>query len=192
MGENPPRYSRRKEARPGELVDAARLEFAEHGYGDAKLARIAKRAGVSNGTLYHYFSDKAELFEAVFQAAFVDPIAQDGLAALDRPDGDPLLMALDQLFEEEVVALLSILMFEAQRYPDPVGTIAKNVLQNVEAALSRYLTSGGLAEEKVPTNPLTLISHGLGLALFEKARGRPDWAETARAAVREHLAQLKG
>lgn len=191
MRKSAPKFSRRKDARPGELVEAARLEFIEHGYGDAKLARIAKRAGVSNGTLYHYFKDKAELFDAVFRAAFVDPMAEGALPTQQEAASDPLLFALDSLFEDDKIALVSILLFEAQRYPDPVGSTASFVLTTVEEALTVYLHSADLPADRIPASPLTLISQSLGLAIMERARGEADWASISRSAIREQLANLK-
>ncbi|MEO0569238.1 MAG: TetR/AcrR family transcriptional regulator [Pseudomonadota bacterium] len=186
-----PKFSRRKDARPGELVEAARHEFIEHGYGDAKLARIAKRAGVSNGTLYHYFNDKAELFGAVFRAAFVDPMTEGAQPVPQEAPSDPLLFALDRLFEDDKIALLSILLFEAQRYPDPVGSTANFVLKTVEEALVVYLRSADLPPYNIPKFPLTLISQSLGLAIMERARGEADWANISRSAIREQLTKLK-
>jgi AcrR family transcriptional regulator len=46
--------NRRKEARPGEIVDAALEVFAEKGFAAAKLDDIGRRAGISKPTLYLY------------------------------------------------------------------------------------------------------------------------------------------
>ncbi|MBR7513185.1 helix-turn-helix transcriptional regulator, partial [Mycobacterium tuberculosis] len=45
-----PKWSRRKEARPLEIVDAAVDVFLENGVAAAKLSDIAKRARVAKGT----------------------------------------------------------------------------------------------------------------------------------------------
>lgn len=60
-----PRRVRRKEARPGELLEAALTLFVEKGYAATKVDEVAARAGVSKGTLFLYFSSKEELFKAV-------------------------------------------------------------------------------------------------------------------------------
>ncbi|HEY8592861.1 MAG TPA: TetR/AcrR family transcriptional regulator [Sphingomicrobium sp.] len=60
-----PRWQRRAEDRPQEICAAALDVFAEKGFAAAKLDEIAKRAGVSKGTLYLYFQSKEELFRAV-------------------------------------------------------------------------------------------------------------------------------
>ena len=59
------RRERRKEARPGELLDAALDLFVEKGFAATKAEEVAARAGVSKGTLFLYFPSKEELFKAV-------------------------------------------------------------------------------------------------------------------------------
>ena len=61
----PLRPVRRKQARPGELLDAALELFVERGYAATRVEAVAERAGVSKGTLFLYFSSKEELFKAV-------------------------------------------------------------------------------------------------------------------------------
>ena len=59
---------RRKEARPGELLQAALELFVEKGYAATRAEEVATRAGVSKGTLFLYFSSKEDLFKAVIQS----------------------------------------------------------------------------------------------------------------------------
>ncbi|MBC5784345.1 TetR/AcrR family transcriptional regulator [Ramlibacter sp. USB13] len=59
------RRERRKEARPGELLDAALDLFVEKGFAATRSEEVAARAGVSKGTLFLYFPTKEELFKAV-------------------------------------------------------------------------------------------------------------------------------
>ncbi|MDO9403823.1 MAG: TetR/AcrR family transcriptional regulator [Polaromonas sp.] len=58
---------RRKEARPGELLDAALDLFVEKGFAATRVEEVAARAGVSKGTLFLYFQSKDELFKAVIR-----------------------------------------------------------------------------------------------------------------------------
>ncbi len=60
-----PRWQRRAEARPQELLDAALQEFVTRGYAATRLETVASRAGVSKGTPYLYYANKVELFKAV-------------------------------------------------------------------------------------------------------------------------------
>lgn len=71
-----PRWERRKDARPGELAAAALELFIEKGFSATRLDDVAKRAGVSKGTLYLYFDSKEELFKTVIQEGIVSRIAE--------------------------------------------------------------------------------------------------------------------
>jgi TetR/AcrR family transcriptional regulator len=57
--------TRRKEARPAELVGAALTLFVEKGFAATSVEEIAQSAGVSKGTLFLYFQSKEDLFKAV-------------------------------------------------------------------------------------------------------------------------------
>jgi len=58
-------WTRRKQARPGEILDAALKVFAEKGFAAARMEDIAARAGVTKGTIYLYFPSKAEMFKSL-------------------------------------------------------------------------------------------------------------------------------
>ena len=60
-----PRFHRRPEARPEELIAAALAVFGERGFRQTTLEEVAARAGVSKGTVYLYFSSKDDLLRAV-------------------------------------------------------------------------------------------------------------------------------
>ncbi len=49
-------------------INTAREHFSESGYSRASMSSIAKDAGYTPTALRHYFSDKAELYSAVFSA----------------------------------------------------------------------------------------------------------------------------
>jgi TetR/AcrR family transcriptional regulator, fatty acid metabolism regulator protein len=54
-----------RERRVGDIIEAARVVFAECGYEDASMAAIADRAGVVEGTIYTYFANKRDLLNRV-------------------------------------------------------------------------------------------------------------------------------
>src|SRR3954463_1829959 len=49
------------------LIDVAEQLFTEHGYATTSLDAIVAGADVTKGALYHHFSGKQALFEAVFE-----------------------------------------------------------------------------------------------------------------------------
>lgn len=111
-----PRWQRRAEERPREICAAALDVFAEKGFAAAKLDEIARRAGVSKGTLYLYFKDKDELFRAVVR----DTIAPD----IEGVSG--LIAASNLTFSQCVSVLLQ--RFAEMTLKVPVGPVAKMVI----------------------------------------------------------------
>ena len=66
MGDNSTeKSSSRAEQREAELLHAAIELFAEEGFGNVSTRKIAAQAGVSEGTLFHYFGSKNELMGAI-------------------------------------------------------------------------------------------------------------------------------
>jgi AcrR family transcriptional regulator len=55
------RWERKPETRPDEILDAALQVFAINGYRGTRLEQVAEAAGVTKGTIYHYFSSKEQL-----------------------------------------------------------------------------------------------------------------------------------
>ncbi|MEC8192017.1 MAG: TetR/AcrR family transcriptional regulator [Myxococcota bacterium] len=49
------------------ITDAAIAVFAEKGYRSARVADVAKRAGVADGTIYLYFKNKEDLLLSIFE-----------------------------------------------------------------------------------------------------------------------------
>ena len=66
---------RRKSVRRAEILAAARAVFLEHPYEQASITQIAERAGCVVGTIYGYFENKRDLFDAVLTAFYDDLIA---------------------------------------------------------------------------------------------------------------------
>ncbi|WP_245577937.1 TetR/AcrR family transcriptional regulator [Maridesulfovibrio bastinii] len=60
-----PKGPRKASARRAALIAAAEKIFTEKGYEAATMDEIAASAGFVKGTLYHYFSNKAELLQAL-------------------------------------------------------------------------------------------------------------------------------
>jgi AcrR family transcriptional regulator len=87
-----PRWERRKDSRPSELLEAALGIFVERGYAAARLEDVAAKAGVSKGTLYLYYANKEELFKAVVRRSIAPLIAETrGIIESSDDDSETLL-----------------------------------------------------------------------------------------------------
>jgi AcrR family transcriptional regulator len=71
-----PTKAEQSEATRGALVAAAEALFAARGFADTPTEAVVKTAGVTRGALYHHFTDKADLFRAVYEALEQRMIAQ--------------------------------------------------------------------------------------------------------------------
>lgn len=64
-----------RERRVGDILDAARSVFAEHGYENAGMSTIAEQAGVVEGTIYKYFANKRDLLNQVLSRWYEGMVA---------------------------------------------------------------------------------------------------------------------
>lgn len=62
------------------LMLAARAVFEEQGYGQSSVAQISERAGVSQGTFYQYFRDRAHVMTALVDDFVVALLTDERLA----------------------------------------------------------------------------------------------------------------
>src|SRR6187200_2906294 len=69
------------------LVDIAEELFTEHGYANTSLDAIVAGADVTKGALYHHFSGKQAVFEAVFER--VEAQASESIARAAEAHQDP-------------------------------------------------------------------------------------------------------
>ncbi|MFZ5668550.1 MAG: TetR/AcrR family transcriptional regulator [Pseudomonadota bacterium] len=119
-----PKWRRRKEARPAEIVAAALEVFAERGFAAARLDDIAARAGVSKGALYLYFETKQELFNAVVRDAVTPNIeaVEAGARNLDLPFGALARMlvvrAADLAVATRLAAVAKMVIGESGNFPE--------------------------------------------------------------------------
>jgi AcrR family transcriptional regulator len=76
------------QATRGALIAAARELFAERGYAAVGTEEIVRSAGVTRGALYHHFSGKKQLFQAVYEDVeqkLVERIAESAISSASDP-----------------------------------------------------------------------------------------------------------
>ena len=106
------------------ILTAALDEFSAHGFGAARVDRIAKAAKLNNHALYYHFGDKAQLFQAVLEHGYASLRA-------NRPPRDLAAMA-----PEAGMARIVEDVFEfVQRTPKHVA-ITRDVNRNRGANLT--------------------------------------------------------
>ncbi len=83
------------------IAAAARVCFAEQGYGATTNRAIAEAAGITTGAIYHYFGSKQELYEAVFSE--VEELVSARLSAARDAAPPRFADQLRALLEESVL-----------------------------------------------------------------------------------------
>lgn len=150
--------ARRKEARPGEIIDAALDVFLEQGFGAAKLDDIASRAGVAKGTIFLYFSNKEDLFRAAANAALAANFSTiQGIGA--DPD-IPLAIFIPALLKQathsqdsKVTGLATLLITEARAFPDLARIWYDEVVSKILGLLTTAIERGQKRGEVKPGDP---------------------------------------
>ena len=119
-----PRWQRRAEDRPREICTAALDVFAQKGFAAARLDEIARRAGVSKGTLYLYFKDKEDLFRAVVRDTVAPNIEviRASLAGAEMTFADVIRLFLPRFAEitgrVPVGAVAKMVIGESRNFPE--------------------------------------------------------------------------
>jgi AcrR family transcriptional regulator len=139
---------RRKEARPGELLDAALDLFVEKGFAATRAEEVAARAGVSKGTLFLYFPSKEELFKAVVRENIAGRFGEWNLEfdAFEGSSAD-LVRYCFKVWWERIGAtrasgITKLIISEARNFPDIADFYYREVVQPGEALLRRILQRG--------------------------------------------------
>ncbi len=139
---------RRKDARPGELLAAALELFVEKGYAATRAEEVAKRAGVSKGTLFLYFSSKEELFKAVVRENISGKF-NEWKAEIDSFQGssaDLLRFSIHAWWERigstKASGITKLMMSEAGNFPELAAFYQHEVIRPGNDLLRRVLQRG--------------------------------------------------
>jgi len=161
----PRRWSRRKAARPQELVAAALTLFVERGYAATRLEDVAAAAGVSKGTVYLYFANKEELFKTVVRENMVPALAK-GTDLVDTYEGSTPELLRELLLgwwgligATPVAGLTKLIIAESGNFPDIAQFYQDEVMGPGDALFARVLARGVARGEfrHVPANPATTL-----------------------------------
>jgi TetR/AcrR family transcriptional regulator len=174
---SPPPRQRRKQARPGELLDAALTLFVEKGYAATRVEEVASRAGVSKGTLFLYFPSKEELFKAVVReniAGRFDEWNQE-LDEFRGSSAELLRYALHTWWERlgltPASGITKLIVGEARNFPEIAAFYEQEVIEPGNRLLRRVLKHGVDSGEFKPLDldlaVYSLISPMLFLLLWK-------------------------
>ena len=144
----PARRGRRKEARPGELLDAALDLFVEKGFAATRSEEVAARAGVSKGTLFLYFASKEELFKAAVRENISGRFAEwnEEFEAFEGSTADMVRYCLRVWWERigatRASGITKLIISEARNFPDLAVFYHQEVIAPGTELIRRILQRG--------------------------------------------------
>lgn len=143
-----PRWTRRKDARPEEIIAAALELFVERGFASTRLDDVAARAGVSKGTLYLYFENKEDLFKAVVRRNVV-PVLMQGEQLLEKFSGSSADLARTLVYgwremtgSTKISGIPKLVIAEAGNFPDLAKFYYDEVILRAHSMFRRVLQRG--------------------------------------------------
>jgi AcrR family transcriptional regulator len=148
-----PAEARRSRGRPQQrcdeetrsvILEAARHEFAAHGFAATGMENVARRAGVSTKTLYRIVPDKKALFEASVTHRLDRFVSVVSLRACEGGDieaalPDALLACADLVLDPEVIALQRLILADNDKFPDIAESFYIRAIRRTVAALAEWL-----------------------------------------------------
>lgn len=143
-----PRWQRRPEARPEEILAAALEVFGEQGFAGTRLEDVARRAGVSKGTLYLYFDSKEELFRAMVRARVEAKLAyaEEFIRSWQGSTRDLLRHFITDYWEgmnqPEKLRLVKVVLSELGSFPELARWYYQEVILRLRRVIEQILARG--------------------------------------------------
>ncbi|AXH99386.1 TetR/AcrR family transcriptional regulator [Sporosarcina sp. PTS2304] len=142
-----------------QIVDAAVVVIAENGYHQAQVSKIAKEAGVADGTIYLYFKNKEDILISVFQEKM--GIFSENIHVIlekDLPISEKLLLVIESHFRvlQEDPHLAIVTQLELRQSNRELRFQINNILKEYMFLLDELLKSGMETGELSPDLDLRL------------------------------------
>jgi AcrR family transcriptional regulator len=174
------------------LIEAALELFTDRGYAEVGTEEIVARAKVTRGALYHHFTDKRDLFRAVFERVEADLMQRIGATMKVAEDPWELMVAGMRSFLDacEEPAVKQISLTDA---PAVLGWEEWREIDNAHGlGLTRAALQGAVDAGSIRPIAVEPMAHLFVAALSEAAFviAHAERPRKARAEVEEALVQL--
>ena len=146
------------DVRAQQILDAALVEFSQHGFAGTRIEDIAHRAGLSKSGVYAHYASKEEIFEALLDRAFAP------LDVVPPPDGTPrsieafverfIATSYARLSDASMVAMVRLMIAESVRIPELIRRWHNEILTPFHDAQTRVLRDA-VARGLLRRSPLT-------------------------------------
>jgi AcrR family transcriptional regulator len=173
-----PRWKRRPEVRPQQILEAAFRVFGTRGLHQATLDDVARSAGITKGTIYLYFPSKAALFSAMVRAR-VNDLLPPMEASVGR--GTPsvhrqLLLLAQRLYRffksPAYLAMYRTMVGEAPQFPEAAALLYRDGILPANRRVAEVIHRGIASGEFRGVDPLIAARALVGmLQVFVVSQG---------------------
>ncbi|PJZ46300.1 TetR/AcrR family transcriptional regulator [Leptospira brenneri] len=171
-------YQNPQSEKEKDIVDAAEDVFAELGFAGATTAELAKRANVTERTLFKYFPSKVDLYRRVLSGLLLSTIVPGHMSDLKtrlqslKPNFKDWYISLlkarfDAVSKEpkKLKLLLGALLF-SKEFSDIFGTLWKTNLYDTSIEAIRYFQEIGDIRKDLDPNQIVRASFSLGASFL--------------------------
>lgn len=169
------------------ILEEAVVLFAESGYSNTTTALIAKKAGVTSGTIFQYFPNK----EALFHAAVLEPledIQKKSLASLQQ-NGTPAELIKNMVQEQfnhiyfytNELRLVQSVLGQRIQFPELTQKVLDSIKVMTDSIESVYADGQSIGEFNPSFSPAMIsrsyisFLNGVALTLGEEIVHHPEW-----------------
>ncbi|MED1420942.1 MULTISPECIES: TetR/AcrR family transcriptional regulator [Bacillus] len=145
---------RRNKPKYHQIIDAAVITIAENGYHQTQVSKIAKQAGIADGTIYLYFKNKEDILISLFQekmANFIEKIKE--VIAGKQTAAEKIFMMIENHFrilsQNPKLAVVTQLELRQsnQELRRRINNVLKEYLDFIEQILREGVESGEFAPD---------------------------------------------
>jgi AcrR family transcriptional regulator len=172
-----PRWKRRPDARPEEIIEAAIEVFGQQGFARTKLDDVARKAGVSKGTLYLYFDSKDALFRAMMTQRLEAKLAsaEEMVNGWTGSSADLLRAYVTWQWESvnqpQSIRLIRLVMSELVSFPELAKWYYQEGIVRMRAIVEKILERG-IASGEFRAGNSSLVARLLQLICVQAAQYR--------------------
>ena len=156
-----------------EILAAALELIAEHGYAGASLRELARRVGMSQPSLYHYFASKQDLVLQIVETYAAAMMAPPPAIPVELADLPRLCAAMvRELYATREHPLFVRVMFATSRLDPTFGARCRDIFVDrvhllMRALVAPYVASGQIAEAD-GVDALRMVIYAIGFRFMEE------------------------
>ena len=178
-----------------QILDAAVRVFARKGFHTCRVGDIAEEAGVAHGLLYHYFTSKDEVLEAVFRENWsvlverVEAVEESGEAAREQLRHVAAIVLRTWLHQPDVVRVVVREIARSPELQQRIGELVKPI-DAIRRIIERGQKTGEFRADLDPVVAGTIFYGGIDELLTAWVLGTAPGAPDDVAAAERQLVEV--